>query len=110
MTKTYHPVTKEELERIVSGCAFPQNSCEECKNYTPYGCTTNGVLSLMDGVLSRPDPLALLEAWITFRYYERLSRGNVRFDAYGDLVRLIKQLRTNPAAVRDQGVKDGWWK
>jgi hypothetical protein len=70
----------------------------------------NKRMELITTILSRPDPLEMLEAWITFRYYERLSKGNVRFDAYGDLVRLIKQLRTNPEAVRDQGIKDGWLK
>lgn len=102
-----HPVTTEELHQIVSGCAFPQNTCEECKNYTPYGCTTNGALSLMDEVLSRPDPLALLEAYTYNRYLknEILKDG---LEEHCEIREVIKRLEYDPEAVREQGIKEGW--
>jgi hypothetical protein len=82
----YHPVTKEELEQIRSGC---------------------DATKMMDEVISRPDPLALLEAWIT-------NGNDIKEGVYleisgdGGLLDFIKLLRTNPSAVREQGIKEGW--
>jgi predicted N-acyltransferase len=71
---------------------------------------------MTDYVISRPDPLEMLEAW-TQHEYDKLQNC----DGYEEIIdflknlvyyqkKVIKQLRTNPAAVREQGIKDGWWK
>jgi hypothetical protein len=108
----YHPVTKEELDMIKNDCAHSEtNACDGCEyegksdhnpitSFNP--CTFKGANALMDEVLSRPDPLTLLEAW-------RKSRSSV-FDYVKDENEFINQLRTNPEAVRQRGIKEGWWK
>jgi hypothetical protein len=78
---TDYPVTKEELEQIRFGC---------------------DATKMMEEVLSRPDPLALLDKWLYVQY--ELS-GEIDIQK----VRLfVKLLRTNPEAVREQGIKEGW--
>ena len=54
-------------------------------------------------VLARPDPLALLEAWITkeLYMYESLPKGRT--------IHMIQLLRTNPDAVRQQEIDEGWY-
>lgn len=56
------------------------------------------------------NPFDVLDAWISFRYYERLQHGSLHFDPYGDLVTLIKKLRNAPQEVIDVGEKEGWWR
>lgn len=63
----HHPVTKEELDMIKNDCAYPEKPyCEGCKydgtNDEDLPCKFKGANALMDEVLSRPDPLAQLQA------------------------------------------------
>jgi len=56
---------------------------------------------------NQPDPLALLEAW---RKWKEDDWDSYTIDDWNTEKDFIKQLRTNPSAVRDQGIKEGWWK
>jgi hypothetical protein len=96
MTDKYHPVTKEELEQIhrLSGCY-------------DYDEMVTGIHEILKEVSTRPDPLALLEAW---RKHERSVNDRRYYEAWILEYEFIKQLRTNPEAVREQGIEDGWWK
>jgi hypothetical protein len=80
---TNYPVTKEELEQI------------------RYGCDAT---KMMEEVLARPDPLALLEAWRKKPLFILIAK---RWDMEQGIIR---KLRNNPSAVREQGIRDGWWK
>lgn len=111
----YHPVSKEELEQIWRNCKHPEwdnregYPCEGCEyeKIRGVGCTQK-IRELKDSVLSRQDPLALLEAWIS-QYYTYHSDWSI------DLLKkplhdIIQKIRTNPEAVRQQGILEGWWK
>lgn len=81
----YHPVTKEELEQIRSGL---------------------NATKMMNEVLSRPDPLALLIAWRLFQLYKYQNK----WDTWDKENSIIKQLRENPEAVRQDLIDKGVWK
>jgi hypothetical protein len=117
----YYPVTKEELEQIWRNCKHPEwdnregYPCEGCE-YEPLRgvrCTQK-IRELKESVLSRPDPLALLEAW-TQNEFKKICHYDGReevIDFLKNLVyyqqEIINQLRTKPEAVRQQGIKEGW--
>jgi hypothetical protein len=107
MTNKYHPVTKEELNMIKNDCAHPEielcNGCEyeETLINKCSPCKFKGANALMDEVLYRPDPLALLEAWIEYNVSIQSSRHPL-------LCNMIEQIRTNPESVRQLGIKEGW--
>jgi hypothetical protein len=98
-----HPVTKEELEQIENGCANPAaDSCEEYKFIKSDGAC--GFHKHVIEIASRPDPLALLEAW--FKWY--CTTHDTCIGLKDATHYMIIQSRTNPEAVRQQGVKEGW--
>jgi hypothetical protein len=110
MTDKYYPVTKEELDQIKNDCVHPEtDSCDGCEfdSFEPPICRFIGANALMDEVLSRPDPLALLESWV--HYYER-NKSPGYYIGITVLEGMIKQIRENPDAVRQQGIKDGWYR
>jgi hypothetical protein len=81
---TDYPVTKEELEQIRFGC---------------------DATKMMNEVLARPDPLTLLEAW------RKWSVSNVKLsEMWVEETLIINEIRNRPEAVREQGIKEGWWK
>jgi len=108
MNNEYHPVTEKELDMIKNDCAHPETeSCDGCECWGEghnLPCSFIGANALMDEVLTRPDPLEILEAWRRFMP-ERLS-CNVWDAEY----RIIKKLRENPEMVMQQGIEEGWWK
>jgi hypothetical protein len=110
MTDQYHPVTREELYMIKNDCDCSRRKiCDYCK-YDDIVASDENVVSskqIMDEVLSRPDPLALLEAWRKWRMYDMDTNFQEDWDEEDDF---IKQLRINPSAVRDEGIAKGWWK
>ena len=98
------PVTIEELEQITNGCAnLATDSCEECKFIKPDGVC--GFHAHIKAIASRPDPLALLNAW---RTHSRLLLMH-HDDAYKLESKFIAQLRTDPAAVETQAREQGWY-
>lgn len=98
-------VTKEELEQIRTDCYQPDKECPDCKYDIEDDCTFD-VKGLIRDIESRPDPLALLEAWRIWA----LSRNEFSHLRWNEENEILTNLRTNPAAVREQGIKDGWWK
>lgn len=84
----YHPVTREELEQIRSGC---------------------DATKMMDDVLSRPDPLALLKKWREWVYFNRAYPPTAEH-IWRLETGLIYMVYTDPYAVRQQGIANGWWK
>ena len=105
----HHPVTKEELDKIKNDCIEPmRDNCEgcECWNGTlKFPCEFIGANALMDEVLSRPDPLALLEAWR--KHKSSLWQTTV---SWGDEDFIIQRIRTNPEAVLQDLKEKGVWK
>jgi hypothetical protein len=109
----YHPVTKEELDMIKNDCAFPDRlDCEECKFCNTHGdmpCLFKGANALMDEVISRPDPLALLSAYISAKHMFSSGCDGHRLWIWSEpILELIERLRTNPEVVKEQGIKEGW--
>jgi hypothetical protein len=105
---TVHSVTKEELEQIWRDCVQVKGfSCEECKHCisdtTSFTCTDG----LRENILSRPDPLALLESWID-SMHTLDDNGETFRMRMADVHYITDAIRTNPEAVRQQGVKEGW--
>lgn len=123
----YHPVTREELETFVFSDIPPREKEEIFKKILLRSQSTNvsktkrylritpdemymlrnswnwgdiTINDLMNRILSRPDPLALLEAW-------RKGKHHWWWNLESDM---IQRIRTNPEAVREQGVREGWWK
>ena len=95
-----HPVTKEELKQIRIDCKYPKKlSCISC-DFDP--CRFHYANKNVDEILSRPDPLALLVAWLNWKR-NRCSTIYVL-----TVIEFIEQLRTNPSAVREQGIEQGW--
>ena len=86
-------VTKEELEQIRE-LAYNDN------------CIT--IYRVIDQILSRPESLALLEAWFNERSVTYWKTGKLQ--GYLEFAKMLKAIRTNPSAVREQGIRDGWWK
>lgn len=110
-----HPVTKEELEQIWRNCKHPEwdnregYPCEGCEYEKIRGVRcTQKIRELKETVLSRPDPLALLEAWREHWKKQPIFISVVRL--WKIEREIIHKLRTNPEAVREQGIKEGWWK
>ena len=93
--KSYRPVTAEEHEQ--------KRTCLNCGNKQTCKLVQAYSVCWVDEVLARPDPLALLEAWITkeLYMYESLPKGRT--------IHMIQLLRTNPDAVRQQGIDEGWY-
>jgi hypothetical protein len=99
----YYLVTKEELNQIKNDCVIPERfACEGCEyaddkddtHASGLGCNFKGANALMDEVLSRPDPLEVLEKW-------RAKQNPIFNQDFVDLwyiheLRFIKELRTNP--------------
>jgi hypothetical protein len=113
VTDKYYPVTKEELDWIKNDCRYPMRQfCDDCKLAGVYdgdrasglACKWKGANALMEEVLSRPDPLTLLEAW--FKWY--CTTHDTSIGLKDATHYMIIQLRTNPSAVREQGIKEGW--
>lgn len=98
----YHPVTREELDMIKNDCFQPDKECEGCEYDGEVDCTFNAKTLIVE-ILERPDRLALLEEWR--KYMPDKIHGNVWDEEY----KIIKQLRTNPEAMREQGLREGWW-
>lgn len=89
----YHPVTREELEKLMSWST----------NKSPQVCQYERRLEILKRIEARPDPLELLEKWLRVQY--ELS-GEIDISK----VRVfVKRLRTNPEAVREQGIQEGWY-
>ena len=104
----YHPITEEELEWI---CNDHCNSdCKNCEFVDGIFCQCEGVDELNKRILTRPDPLALLEAWREHEKNRTCTNALDFCDLYFDESQFIASLRTNPEAVRQQGIKEGWWK
>ena len=104
----YHPVTKEELEQIRADCFHPEfkhineYTCDKCKYESIRGVRCSAkITELKDEVLTRPDPLEVLEKWraTQINSYEGLWKMETSF---------IKELRDNPDAVIARGKKEGW--
>ena len=114
MNNEYYPVTEKELDQIKNDCAHPEtelcNGCEyeETRTNKCSLCTFKGANILMDEVLSRPDPLALLEAWRECKDTNWIVGCGA--DVWCEEAEFIKQLQENPEAVRQQGIEQGWWK
>ena len=106
-------ITEEQIQRLFKdkdAVTFAtENVCYEVRSRphtsTPDTCKLVQAYSVcwVDEVLARPDPLALLEAWITkeLYMYESLPKGRT--------IHMIQLLRTNPDAVRQQGIDEGWY-
>ena len=115
----YHPVTKEELEQIELPKGYEVIKAETSNGGTNFDIFHDGdhiaitftremgnyIVRCVDNGYTRgcPDPLALLEAWFI--------KNNCNGCPYGgNLIRLIKQLRTNPDAVLKELKEKGVWK
>jgi hypothetical protein len=94
----YHPVTKEELDLMCQRRGMQYLSCQ--------GKFRDDLVQI---ILTRPDPLALLEAWREYRSINRTCYETKDYPLWGEETKIIKQLRTNPEAVRQQGIDEGWW-
>lgn len=97
----YHPVTREELMQIRTW--RKANPLGEGHGSQWLSMPYHEVDAVMEDVLARPDPLALLDKWRDTISFDQWSCGKV-----WEMEReLIKQLRENPEAVRKQGLKKG---
>jgi hypothetical protein len=87
----YHPVTKEELEQLMSWSTHK----------SPDVCLYERRMEILRKVATRPDPLEVLEKWraTQINSYEGLWKMETSF---------ITELRTNPDAVIARGKSEGW--
>ena len=111
----YHPVTKEELGQIRYDCDDVDRHCEDCRFETSEEHLCNfDTVGLIDEILSRPDPLELLQKWTQYEFQKIVGCEGYEevIDFLKNLVydqqEIINQLRTNPSAVREQGIREGW--
>jgi len=105
---TYHPVTTEELEQIKYDCIMGKShSCIKCEHgiiRVGNGCECSFDKNKIIGkILTRPDPLALLEKWINWNKKYMNYQMDIRIYEH-----FIKQLRENPEAVVEMGEKERW--
>jgi hypothetical protein len=73
--------------------------CEDCADKLSEhdAKIADQVLNILEAIVSnKKDRLFHTCTWKGKRY------------AYNEILRVIKQLRTNPSAVREQGIKEGW--
>ena len=84
-----HPVTREELERLVKGDFIDR-------------------AGIKNKILARPDPLEVLEAYTYHRYIKNqiCEKG---LDEYWEIRTIITELHENPDAVIARGKKEGWY-
>jgi hypothetical protein len=94
----YHPVTREHCSHECVCLFFDHDSKIAKHDGTPCMRNHKGCVNCCQDTRypARPDPLALLEAWL----HAHPERGVTTF---------IHQLHTNPEAVREQGIKEGWY-
>ena len=95
---THHPVTEKELDQIA------ENSPHEWDTIKRVIATR----TLIREVLSRPDPLALLEAWREWKDTNWIVGCGA--DVWCEEAKFIKRLHNNPETVIQQGIEEGWWK
>lgn len=87
----YHLVTKEEIGEILEN-AYDLPIMHD----------------LMEKILTRPDPLEVLEKW-AIATHDNLDYAYYDDTVYvSDLQKIIKQLSTNPGAVIKRGKDEGW--
>ena len=103
--KKYHPEKTFDLTDVI------QYALPYTEHIHPYHPRAVAMTILIQEVLLNPDPLALLEAWRGWRENNTNDSWSYRVcGAWMDEDDFIQNLRTNPEAVRQQGIKEGWWK
>jgi len=94
----YHLVTEEELGIIM---LYLEDETDDALRFQ--------VFDIFKRIESRPDPLALLDKWISSM---AISLDYAYYDPtvyVSELQEIIKQLRENPEAVAEMGRKEGWY-
>jgi hypothetical protein len=101
----YYPVTKDELDQIKNDCYYPTVlSCDGCDfEDEQIGCNWKGANILEDEILTRVDPLDLLEAWDSYNN----SHFGMPHPTFFDMIRLVRE---KPADVIAHGKEQGWLK
>jgi inactivated superfamily I helicase len=106
----YHPVTKEELLQLRT--KRKANPLGEGHGSQWLPMAWYELDSVMQEVLSRPDPLEILDKWVEINNHIYTDSDGDPLPAIvtGRIMNIIKQLRENPDGVRERGIKEGWWK